>query len=293
MKLSAGKYYGATTQALYSKGIRYSEQIYPAGAHYSPHSHELSHLCFAISGSYNERIGRQNFERDTNSIMFYPPDTDHTETHSSVGRHLLVEIGSRRFLRFSDYGLKLNQPVTLDRDSIIPAIRMYGEFVQPDEFSKLILESALLELLVAASRKRDANQTSPKPCWMKTVKEFLESNLNSPPFHSKIQPRSPVFIQVISSECLEHTNTVLLASISVLLGSARLEMLLLDLTRPCVKSLQICSFSDQKHFTRTFRTATGIPPGKVRKLAARLFSSCSIVIRPYNKYSVISLLFGL
>jgi hypothetical protein len=60
LKLKAGQFYGATSQALTANGFRFTEKAYTSQASLPTHAHELSHFCFVLAGTYKEQIGSKS-----------------------------------------------------------------------------------------------------------------------------------------------------------------------------------------------------------------------------------------
>ena len=79
IKLKAGEFYGETAQALSAPGFRFTEKAYPQRLKIPKHSHELSHFCFVLSGTYQEQVESRTDERTPTALVYYPPDINHAE----------------------------------------------------------------------------------------------------------------------------------------------------------------------------------------------------------------------
>jgi AraC family transcriptional regulator len=270
MKLEAGQFYGKTSQTLVAEGFRFTEKAYSLDTNIPKHSHELAHFCFVLKGSYAEKIGREGFERNPTALVYYPPDVSHAEEHHTNGRHFLVEIDNPGLKKVRDFGGRLDEPVILGgENSLWLATRMYQEFTERDEFSALALESITNELLIAASRKTSPKSDKKAPKWLERVQEYLAENysdsigLNELAKIAEVHPThlARVFRQFENCTAGDYVR-------KIRIEKARHKMI--SSKRPLVDIALETGFSDQSHFTRSFKNITGMTPRKYREL----FKSC-------------------
>ncbi|MEZ5428086.1 MAG: AraC family transcriptional regulator [Pyrinomonadaceae bacterium] len=268
MKLKAGQFYGKTSQTLRANEFRFTEKSYSTDARLPSHAHELSHFCLVLAGNYREKIGSREFERSPLALVFYPPDVSHAEEHRSNGRHLLVEIDFAGLEKVRQYGARLGEPVLLGGESSDwLAARMYREFSRRDRFSPLALESISTELLIAASRQSERRAEKNAPRWLGRVKEYLNENFASPPGLGDLAEAAGVhpthlarvFRQFEHCTAGEYVRRVRLEKARRKMISSRASLVEIALET---------GFSDQAHFTRTFKRETGMTPTEFRKIFA-------------------------
>jgi len=268
LKLKAGQFYGATSQALTANGFRFTEKAYTSQASLPAHAHELSHFCFVLAGSYKEQIGSKSFERAPAALVYYPPDVSHAEEHFAPGRHFLVEIDTQGLERVREYGVRLCDPVFLhDEAPVWLAARMYREFSERDGFSGLVLESISAELLIAAARHDSASPERKPPAWLMRVKEFLRENFSEPPSLVELAKAVAIHPTHLARVFRQFERCTVGDYVrQVRIDYARERML--GTSDPLVDIALAAGFADQTHFTRSFKRVTGMTPAEFRRLFA-------------------------
>lgn len=266
LRLKAGQFYGETSQALATDGFRFTEKAYPNHLQIPKHSHELSHFCFVLSGNYQEQIERKVDERTPTALVYYPPDVSHAEKHNSNGKHFLVEIDSSNLEKVRDYGAKLNEPLLMtNNDSIWLATKMYREFSERDSFSELALESLTIELLIFASRQNLKTRERKRPLWLEKVLEILHSNFQEPNCLNDLAD----FVGVHPTHLARVFRQIEHCTIGDYIRKVRIENARQRIIRSKETLVEIAlntGFSDQTHFTRSFRNVTGMTPTEFRRI---------------------------
>jgi len=266
MRLKAGEFYGQTSQALSAHGFRFTEKAYPDRLQIPRHSHELSHFCFVLSGTYQEQIERKMDERIPTALVYYPPDVSHAEKHQSNGTHFLVEIDHKNLERVKDYGAKLSDPLLLTTsESLTIATRMYREFSARDVFSALALESLTTELLIYASRQTLKTNEQKRPLWLDKTIEILRENA-AEPFNlndlADFVSVHPTHLARVFRQFERCTIGDYIRKIRI--ENARQKIIFSD--ESLVEIALNTGFADQTHFSRTFKNVTGMTPSEFRKI---------------------------
>jgi AraC family transcriptional regulator len=263
LKLKAGSFYGSTAKAVSVSGFRFTEKAYELSAPLPQHSHELAHFCFVIEGSYTENIGSRSDERLPSTLIFYPPDVTHAESHHSRGRHFLIELEGWRSESMRNYSALLSDPCALNVGSTNwLAARIYREFRNMDELSKMALEGLTLELLVETSRRAKIDERRP-PVWLTKATEILRDSFSNPPCLDYIADEigiHPVHLARVFRQFHHCTMSEYVRHLRI--DYARRRMIASN--DPLVEIALAAGFADQTHFSRSFKRVTGMTPTEFR-----------------------------
>lgn len=265
MKLEAGKFYGKTSQTLTANRLRFTEKNYLSETLIPSHSHELAHFCFVLSGSYQEKLGVKGFDRKPTALVYYPPDVSHAEEHFSNGRHFLVEIDFSGLEKVKEYGVRLDEPVILaGENSFLLATNMYREFIDRDRLSPLALESLTTELLIETSRHNLPTTKNKPPQWLARVTDFLNENYaenTGLKKLAKIAEVHPTHLARVFRQFEKCTAGDYIRKIRIEKASHQL----IYSNKTLVEIALETGFSDQSHFTRSFKKINGMTPTKYRQ----------------------------
>ncbi len=174
---------GTPAAARQVPGFRIIENHYVSGLELPRHFHENAYLSYVLEGQYTESYGGAGSATClAGAVRYLPPGQRHSNTFRAGTRCLLVEIEPSALQRVSKHSDTLQQPGEIQ--SIVGgwlAQRLYQEFRQGDQLALMSLEGILLELL--AEGARHAGGSGPVrmvPRWLRTAREYLESNFLRP-----------------------------------------------------------------------------------------------------------------
>jgi AraC family transcriptional regulator len=265
-KLPPGHFLGQTLKARDLPGLRLTEAIYSAGLKLPRHSHELAKYCFVLAGSFSEKVGKDERARRPLSLSFQPADTTHEETHSSPGHHFLIEVGAHLLDRARDYSAILDRPVDLTGGMAIPmATQLYEEFCHMDALSPLAIEGVILELLAATSRRELGAEDRRPPRWLEQVTEVLRDRFAENPTLSDLAAAANVHTVHLARVFRKFHG----CTVGDYIRQLRIEYAsrLLSTTDDSLVEIALAAgFSDQSHFSRTFKSHTRMLPSEFRAI---------------------------
>lgn len=265
LRLEAGRFYGTTAARIEIAGFRFTEKSYGPDTSLPRHSHELSHFCFVVEGSYSEWLrGRTDYRRPS-MLVFYPPDVTHAESHAVNGRHFLVELDQWRIDSLREADVRLQHPVCFEGDwQCRLAARLYREFRWRDSVTPLLLEGLALELLGGVARATIKKPPAPPP-WLVGVKETLDAAFQSSPALSELASQAGVHPVHLARTFRQFEK----CTIGDYIRRLRIDFACRNIVEgrlPLVEIALAAGFADQAHFSKTFRRLTGMTPSSFRKL---------------------------
>jgi len=269
VKLQAGVFYGDATRTAKASGFRFTESSYRPRMNLPPHSHELAHFCLVLRGNYIERFEKTFQERKPSTLIFYPPDTVHAETSHTGGQHFLIEIESWRSEELRDEAAFKQGPLELCGQAEQWIVnRLIREFRDGDELSPLALESLALELMVNVARTRFRDNSKEPPKWLNQARRALEAKFRSPPTLEMLA----AMVNVHPVHLARSFRRFQGCTISDYVRQLRVDNARRKMMSGNVRLVDIAlssGFSDQSHFSRSFKRVTGMTPTEFRKINGR------------------------
>jgi len=265
-KLPSGHFLGQTLKARDLLGFRLTEAVYYPGQKLPRHSHESAKYCFVLAGSFSETVGKHERARQPLSLSFQPSDTAHEETHNAPGHHFLIEVGSHSLDRAREYSAILDRPVDLTGGMAIRlATQLYDEFLHVDALSPLAIEGLILELLAETSRRELGAADRRPPRWLEQVTGMLRDRFAENPTMRDLAAAANVHTVHLARVFRKfHGCTVgdYIRQLRIEYASRRL----LTTDESLVEIALAAGFSDQSHFSRTFKSHTRMQPSEFRAI---------------------------
>jgi len=249
-------------------GFQVVENHYPAGLELTSHRHEHAYLSYVLEGPYAETYGNANSVICAPRVLRYLPPT---QTHANVfdeGSHcLIVEVESEALKRVEEHTKALDRPGEIQGiASTWLAQRLYHEFRQGDGLALVSLEGILLEMLAEGARHSGADRVAVIPRWLHIARDYLEANFLRQVSLAEIAGAAGVHRVHLSREFRRYFST----TVGEFLRRKRIEhacQLVSTTQIPLAEIAMTCGFSDQSHFSATFRRQIGLTPARYRQTA--------------------------
>lgn len=260
--------YGKTLEVREVADFVVSETVYGLGVVIPRHVHEDDgYFNLVLKGGYKEfSTGRKTEEFNAPTLLFHPPGVTHANKfHAKTTRLFHVRFGST-WLR------RLREHVRLPDTSALfefgwanqLATRVYAEFKTGDEVADLTMEGLILEMFAETSRTISRNNNNSKPRWLRQAVELL---------HDKFNTSLTVFeiAAIVGIHPVHLSRTFRLhfrCTTGEYIQKLRIEFAARRLSTTKDSLAQIASeagFSDQPHFSRTFKRLTRTTPAAYRK----------------------------
>jgi AraC family transcriptional regulator len=250
-------------------GFRVTECHYPAGLELPLHSHENAYLSYVLEGPYSESYGSSASVTCAPRVLrFLPAALAHSNVFDAGSHCLIVEVEREALKRVNEHTTALDQPGDIQGiGSTWLAQRLFHEFRQSDELALVSLEGILLEMLAEGARQAGAQgPVTVIPHWLRVAREYLEANFLRPLSLAEIAGAAGVHRVHLSREFRRYFST----TVGEFLRRKRIEHachLVSTTTTPLAEIAMTCGFSDQSHFSATFRRQVGLTPARFRQMA--------------------------
>jgi AraC family transcriptional regulator len=242
---------------------------FPPNAYLPPHTHGRPLISTMLDGSFDTEIRARRIDCTPRTVWTEPLAETHSNRAGARGARVLVIQPHPDSREVTDDLRRLFDEVHVCTDPRISinAARMVAEFDQFDDLTSLAVEALALDTFVVAARLR-VSRLPGTPRWLSRVKDSLRDNFAHPPRLAVLAGDAGVEPSHLCHEFRRRMGM----SIGAYVRSLRLEWSLAALTRSASSIAEIAlraGYSDQAHFTRCCRQATGLPPAALRRASRR------------------------
>ena len=251
---------------LYCSGILFEETRHSEEFHMSRHSHEEAHMALLFQGTIENTKRGSTSVISASRLMFMPPEETHTTRYSDRVHAFYIrfmpswwERLPSRIPLLEEAGQYANDPPAW------LAIQIHRELQKRDDLTPLMLEGLTMELLVAISRSgsdtSDSNTSRDrgKPIWLTQAQDYLHAHF-----------RESIAVEAIASTVGVHPGHLMRVfrqqyhcTIGDYVRRLRVQSacrLIQESEHPLSQIALSVGFSDQAHFSRTFKAVTGMTP---------------------------------
>jgi AraC family transcriptional regulator len=221
-----------------------------------------------LEGPYSESYGsRSTAVCVPQALRYLPNGLAHSNVFEAGSHCLIVEVDREALRRVEEHAQALQQPGEIQGiASTWLAQRLFHEFRQGDELALVSLEGILLEILAEGARHGSTlNSVAVIPRWLKIAREYLDTNFLRPMSLAEIAAAAGVHRVHLSREFRRYFST----TVGEFLRRKRIEhacQIVSATNVPLSEVAMICGFSDQSHFSATFRRQVGLTPARFRQM---------------------------
>lgn len=249
--------------ALDTPSMRAEETVFASGLCVARHSHDTSNLVYTVTGGHWSGLSREGWICEPRSMRFLPAGELHENYFPVEVTCLQIELRQPIWDVAAEHGRTISAPGRIPQARAMAlGARLYREFCQNDDVSRLGMEAAILQLVLADGRE-SAPRRGRIPGWLLRIREMLRDEVHARLTLAELSlavGRHPV---QISRQFHRHFA----CTISEYIRHIRIARAQLLLTRDDMAVAQValaCGFTDQSHFTAAFRRVTGVPPHRYR-----------------------------
>jgi AraC family transcriptional regulator len=248
-------------------GISISLLEFAPGTSIAPHEHERACLAVTLDGSFETALRRRSYACARGSVHIEPSAERHHNRFDAAGARVLVLNVDEVWLDRLGEARGAVDAVRHYRDRRIVelAMRAAHELAAPECATKVALQGLSLEMLAWAARPHGNVPGLERSRWIGRVEELLRARFSDPPSLPELAREAGVHPVHLARSFRAGTGL----SVGAFVRKLRLEWATERLVRsdqPLAFIAAEAGFADQSHFTRLFRTATGVTPARYRRL---------------------------
>ncbi|MBV9497279.1 MAG: helix-turn-helix transcriptional regulator [Acidobacteria bacterium] len=260
--LARNEFFGARVASRQIGGFamsltRYSSPVIPW------HGHEEAYLTFVVSGRYRERLRTGVRDCLSRALVLHPAGERHADEFASRAAVCLNLHFDRSWLRsLATRGDSFERSAMLftPTTSAIGA-RLAREFRRNDDLSPIAVEGLLLELFAETARSSAAGSRA--PAWLRNAHALVVARFPHPPTLASLATEVGVHPTHLARAFRQHYGMTVgdfVRDLRVAFARERIAA-----GAPLAEIALEAGFSDQSHFTRVFRLATGTTPSELRR----------------------------
>lgn len=253
---------GDVSQYLALNGGIVSTTQYSKESHNSSwHSHENLHFCFVFQGGGRSKSACRLNTEISDNLFFYPAGAKHIWIpNHGLSKSVNIEIGNRFFKAFDSNEERIGHSLKENPDAKFLMLKMRRELLSFDRNSECSIQTLLLELVNLPA----SIGGSEPPQWVRKVTEFIHDEWQRSFSLDCLSQSAGVHPVTISKYFRKYFSCTLGEYLRKLKIEKSLS-LIKNTTRSLTDIALSCGFSDQSHFTRTFKQLLGFLPNEFRK----------------------------
>jgi AraC family transcriptional regulator len=261
--LSQGNYAGQTRTQYKIPGLILTRCFFPMAFNSEWHSHENSHLTFALKGGSIERRKKENIPCSPGLLLLYPANEIHRNTdYVSNSESFSVEFENEWCKNLEINNLENKRQNIITNPLIkLNMIELMREMKETDGLSNLCIETTVLGILSSLGHDKTGSE---RPSWITQLYELLHDESDSDLSLASLSEKLKIHPVTISKYFPKYFKT----TIGDYIRKIRTGKSLTDLCKKSIAIEEIAvkyGFVDNAHFTRVFKNHTGITPSQYRQ----------------------------
>ena len=268
-KLPQGRFGGETVTSREIAGLLLIENSYPPGLKLPRNHHESAYFCLVRQGAFSEKSCNNIRACRPLTLIFHPPLESHADHFGNEGgRCFNIQLSYQWLKRGGDRLAAFENPVYYKGGILVQlALRLYHESYWIDEVSALVVEGLVLEIMGETTRSHVHRHNGDKaPRWLKQARDLLHTHFASPLSLISIAEAVGVHPTLLARVFRRNFR----CTVGEYLRHLRIEFARREIVTSATPLAQIASsagFSDQSHFSKTFKRLTGHTPAEFRRIS--------------------------
>jgi AraC family transcriptional regulator len=260
-------FHAASLQSHKAPHATLTERAYPGSTKTPRHFHEFALLSTVLEGGFQELVGGKVKECRPGTVLFQGAGEHHMEEFGAGGaRCLYIQIEPAWIDQIKGAtGVSNDGAIAVDKGELLQlGRRLHGEFIVWDEVSSLCVEGLILEIMAGFTRFRHTPQLR-APIWLQRAREIIRESFSSPYTLTTIAEA----VEIHPVHLAQSFRRFYGCSAGAYIRQLRIEFACNKLSsseEPLADIALRAGFSDQSHFTKSFKQVYGLSPAKYRQL---------------------------
>jgi AraC family transcriptional regulator len=228
-----------------------------------------------LEGGFVEPAGAMRRCAGAGSLLFIVQGEPHSrQFEAGISRCFTVDFGPRLSVSMQGQGFGAHANIVDQRKASWLAMRLYEEFCRADVESSLVIEGLSLALSAQLTRAAlGSTRNERTPAWLPAILDLLDECYLAPVRLAELAARVEVHPVHVAREFRRHLGV----SLTDYVRRRRIDWAsdrLINTELPLSRIAMEAGFTDQAHFARLFKRATGLTPRAFR--VARVAGSTSV-----------------
>jgi AraC family transcriptional regulator len=272
-RLEPGSFYGTTKRRCDLGGLTLAETVYPSGHVIPVHEHANAFFCLLIEGCCTQSWAGRTWTARPLTLTIFPAGLAHANRwHDLGGQVLHVELAPPWLERLRGPTAVLDHPADYEGGPLVwLARRLFAECRCQDDVSPLAMEGLVLELLAECSRSPLESSPIRPPRWLDRARELLRDRF----FEGLSLGEVAAEVGISADHLARSFRRCHGCTMGEYVRRLRVEFACRRLAAseaPLVEVALEAGFTDQSHFTKTFKRHMGVTPAAFRNLHRRRMS---------------------
>jgi AraC family transcriptional regulator len=247
-------------------GFYLTETAYAPKLKVPRHSHRHACFCLVLQGTYTELYQGKAIECRPSHLIFRPAERIHSDHFGDLSvRCFIIEFDAEWLTNLHERSISMDEPTSFKGCSLASlAMRLRNESQRADDFTSLMVEGLMLELIAEIARRSIITSERKRPRWLIQAEEILHENFNERLTLSDIAETVGVHPVYLAGAFRQHYH----CSIGEYIRRLRIEFASHELSNTAAPLAHIAlaaGFAHQSHFSHTFKRLTGLTPAQYRQ----------------------------
>lgn len=246
-------------------GLRLVDGVYSAKTKVPKHSHQHAVFCVGLTGMCSETFAGKLRQYEASTVQFLPADQCHSlDFPLADTRAFSIDIAPSWIEWAREFSLRLDNSVHAHGGTLSGLMmKIYDEFRHLDSASPVAIQGLAMEMFAAVSRHHSRSFDRQPQRWLGRAVELLHESFTEHLTLEQIASAAGVHPVYMAREF----RRVHRCTIGEYIRRLRIDLAARQLSSSDESLATIAAgagFSDQSHFSRTFKRLIGMTPAQYR-----------------------------